>query len=186
MGKTYRSSPTQPGTTVGLQVSRLRAASGVVTASRAQRPTARVASHLDPLSAPRTGPQIWVVREGRDGPQSHPGVNVPIEEIHLHEVTSTNGHVVPPSRQPRVLLYPLEPPANQAHYPGSVEVRSCRRSRPRQLPPALVAQWIEQRFPKPRVAGSIPAGGTNPYGGPKIGTRNPGSMWPRSRTLIDP
>jgi DNA-binding CsgD family transcriptional regulator len=30
----------------------------------------------------------------------------------------------------------------------------------RQLPPALVAQWIEQRFPKPRVAGSIPAGGT--------------------------
>ena len=28
------------------------------------------------------------------------------------------------------------------------------------LPSALVAQWIEQRFPKPRVAGSIPAGGT--------------------------
>src|SRR5438067_236850 len=26
--------------------------------------------------------------------------------------------------------------------------------------PALVAQWIEQRFPKPCVAGSIPAGGT--------------------------
>jgi hypothetical protein len=25
---------------------------------------------------------------------------------------------------------------------------------------ALVAQWREQRFPKPRVAGSIPAGGT--------------------------
>ena len=25
---------------------------------------------------------------------------------------------------------------------------------------ALVAQWKEQRFPKPRVAGSIPAGGT--------------------------
>ena len=25
---------------------------------------------------------------------------------------------------------------------------------------ALVAQWIEQRFPKPCVAGSIPAGGT--------------------------
>jgi hypothetical protein len=28
--------------------------------------------------------------------------------------------------------------------------------------PALVAQWIEQRFPKPCVAGSIPAGGTKP------------------------
>src|SRR5438067_12990270 len=28
--------------------------------------------------------------------------------------------------------------------------------------PALVAQWIEQRFPKPCVAGSIPAGGTTP------------------------
>src|SRR5438552_12097267 len=27
--------------------------------------------------------------------------------------------------------------------------------------PALVAQWIEQRFPKPCVAGSIPAGGTD-------------------------
>ena len=27
--------------------------------------------------------------------------------------------------------------------------------------PALVAQWIEHRFPKPGVAGSIPAGGTN-------------------------
>ncbi len=25
--------------------------------------------------------------------------------------------------------------------------------------PALVAQWIERRFPKPCVAGSIPAGG---------------------------
>jgi hypothetical protein len=40
------------------------------------------------------------------------------------------------------------------------------------------------QFPKPRVAGSIPAGRTNPYGGPKIGTRKTGSMWPRSRTLI--
>src|SRR6266542_3126991 len=28
-------------------------------------------------------------------------------------------------------------------------------------PSALVAQWIEQRFPKPCVAGSIPAGGTD-------------------------
>ena len=31
-------------------------------------------------------------------------------------------------------------------------------ARPR--PSALVAQWIEHRFPKPGVAGSIPAGGT--------------------------
>src|SRR5437667_2013084 len=41
-----------------------------------------------------------------------------------------------------------------------------------QLPPSalalgpralvLVAQWIEQRFPKPCVAGSIPAGGASP------------------------
>jgi hypothetical protein len=28
---------------------------------------------------------------------------------------------------------------------------------------ALVAQWREQRFPKPRVAGSIPAGGTEEF-----------------------
>ena len=27
--------------------------------------------------------------------------------------------------------------------------------------PAFVAQWIEQRFPKPQVACSIHAGGTN-------------------------
>ena len=27
--------------------------------------------------------------------------------------------------------------------------------------PASVAQWIEQRFPKPQVAGSIPAGGAH-------------------------
>jgi hypothetical protein len=32
---------------------------------------------------------------------------------------------------------------------------------PRPRPSALVAQWIEQRFPKPCVAGSIPAGGTS-------------------------
>src|SRR2546428_6311214 len=31
----------------------------------------------------------------------------------------------------------------------------------RAQPLALVAQWIEQRFPKPCVAGSIPAGGTD-------------------------
>jgi hypothetical protein len=105
-------------------------ASGVATASRTKRPTARVASHLDPLSAPGTGPQIRVVREGRDGSQSHPGMDVPIEEIHLHEVISANGHVVPPSRLPRVLLYPLEPPANQGHYPGSVQAGGCPRCCP--------------------------------------------------------
>ena len=27
--------------------------------------------------------------------------------------------------------------------------------------PAFVAQWIEQRFPKPQVAGPIPAEGAN-------------------------
>jgi hypothetical protein len=31
---------------------------------------------------------------------------------------------------------------------------------------ALVAQWREQRFPKPRVAGSIPAGGTTSWARP--------------------
>ena len=31
---------------------------------------------------------------------------------------------------------------------------------PPSCPRALVAQWIEHRFPKPGVAGSIPAGGT--------------------------
>jgi hypothetical protein len=42
---------------------------------------------------------------------------------------------------------------------ASIECRVCRRgSRPPFL--ALVAQWIEQRFPKPCVAGSTPAGGT--------------------------
>jgi hypothetical protein len=30
--------------------------------------------------------------------------------------------------------------------------------------PALVAQWIEQRFPKPCVGGSIPPGGTEVWG----------------------
>jgi hypothetical protein len=104
--------------------------SGVATAGRTKRPTACVASHLDPLSAPRTGPQIRVVREGRDGSQSHPGMDVPIEEIHLHEVISANGHVVPPSRLPRVLLYPLEPPANQGHYPGTVQAGGCPRRGP--------------------------------------------------------
>jgi hypothetical protein len=28
--------------------------------------------------------------------------------------------------------------------------------------PAFVAQWIEQRFPKPQVAGPIPAEGAQP------------------------
>jgi hypothetical protein len=37
-----------------------------------------------------------------------------------------------------------------------------RGSLPPFLPVALVAQGIEQRFPKPRVAGSSPAGGTFP------------------------
>jgi hypothetical protein len=37
--------------------------------------------------------------------------------------------------------------------------------------PALVAQWIEHRFPKPGVAGSIPAGGT--------------TKWPSGRALRD-
>jgi hypothetical protein len=36
----------------------------------------------------------------------------------------------------------------------------CPRARPRPSALALVAQWIEQRFPKPCVAGSTPAGGT--------------------------
>ena len=35
-----------------------------------------------------------------------------------------------------------------------------------------------------RVTRSVPAGGTDPYGGPKTGTRKTGWMWPRSRTLI--
>src|SRR2546430_984111 len=30
-------------------------------------------------------------------------------------------------------------------------------------PSALVAQWIEHRFPKPGVVGSIPTGGTVPF-----------------------
>ena len=93
-------------TRVRLHMDGQRAASGVATASWAERPAGRVASHLDPLAAPRTGPDIGVVREGRDGSQPHPGVNVPIEEIHLHEVISVNGHVVPPSRLPPVLCTP--------------------------------------------------------------------------------
>jgi len=105
-------------------------ASGVATAGRTKRPTARVASHLDPLSAPRTGPQIRVVREGRDGSQLHPGMDVSIEEIHLHQVISANGHLVPPSRLPRVLLYPLESPANHGHYPGTVQAGCCPRRGP--------------------------------------------------------
>lgn len=104
--------------------------SGVATADRTKRPTACVASHLDPLSAPRTGPQIRVVREGRDGSQLHPGMDVPIEEIHLHEVIRANGHLFPPSRLPRVLLYPLESPANQGHYPGTVQAGGCPRRGP--------------------------------------------------------
>ena len=159
MGTAYRSSRLNAGLR-SVSRSAVAAASGVATAGRTKRPSARVASHLDPLSAPGTGPQIRVVREGRDGSQSHPGIDVPIEEIPLHEVINANGHVVPPSRLPRVLLYPLEPPANQGHYPGSMQAGGCLRCGPTATSAALVAQWIEQRFPKPRVAGSIPAGGT--------------------------
>ncbi len=41
-------------------------------------------------------------------------------------------------------------------------------------PPAPVAQWIERRFPKPCVAGSIPAGGTadpTPKAAEPVGSR---------------
>jgi hypothetical protein len=38
--------------------------------------------------------------------------------------------------------------------------RGCLPLVPHPLPSALVAQWIEHRFPKPGVGGSIPPGGT--------------------------
>ena len=41
---------------------------------------------------------------------------------------------------------------------------------------ALVAQWKEQRFPKPRVAGSIPAGGT--------GRMSSGRAWLPDRAVV--
>jgi hypothetical protein len=63
-------------------------------------------------------------------------------------------------RLPRVLLYPPEPSPNPAIILGVCRQAVVGGLVFRQLPPALVAQWIEQRFPKPRVAGSIPAGGT--------------------------
>jgi len=70
----------------------VRTASDVAAARRADRPSARVASHLNPLAAPCTGPQIGVVRGGREGPQPHPGVDVPVEEILFGEVISVDGH----------------------------------------------------------------------------------------------
>jgi hypothetical protein len=43
-----------------------------------------------------------------------------------------------------------------------------------------VSQWtsivVLTGFPKPRVAGSISAGGTDPHGGPRTGTRKTGWM----------
>ena len=105
MGTTYRPSRLKAGLR-SLSRSAVAGASGIATAGRTERPTARVASHLDPLSAPGTGPHIRVVREGRDGSQSHPGMNVPFEEIDLHEFISANGHVVPPSR---LLAYSCTP-----------------------------------------------------------------------------
>ena len=58
---------------------------------------------------------------------------------------------------------------------------------------ALVAQWIEQRFPKPRVAGSIPAGGTIPKSQVKGTFRSlltaaqsaPSGQWPRIGPAAD-
>ena len=70
----------------------VRTPSGVAATRRADRPSARVASHLNPLAAPCTGPQIGVVRGGREGPQPHPGVDVPVEEILFGEVISVDGH----------------------------------------------------------------------------------------------
>src|SRR6266545_450387 len=63
-------------------------------------------------------------------------------------------------RLPRVLLYPPQPSRNRAIILGVCRQAVVGGLVFRQLPLALVAQWIEQRFPKPRVAGSIPAGGT--------------------------
>jgi hypothetical protein len=44
---------------------------------------------------------------------------------------------------------------------GAVQQVLCSRCRGRNRRSAPVAQWIEQRFPKPQVAGSSPAGGAN-------------------------
>ena len=52
----------------------------------------------------------------------------------------------------RVTHYP-QPPVTQ-------RVASEFRTTFRAIP-APVAQWIEQRFPKPQVAGSSPAGGAD-------------------------
>jgi hypothetical protein len=58
------------------------------------------------------------------------------------------------------------PDADHAPNPRSIDSNAVWTSRRRwfsarfSTAPALVAQWIEHRFPKPGVAGSIPAGGT--------------------------
>jgi len=53
--------------------------------------------------------------------------------------------------------------APELHSIDSMRLDAAREEvfRPRRpRPSALVAQWIEQRFPKPCVGGSIPPGGT--------------------------
>jgi hypothetical protein len=47
---------------------------------------------------------------------------------------------------------------------GAVQRVLCSRCRVRNRRSAPVAQWIEQRFPKPQVAGSSPAGGASKIG----------------------
>ena len=63
-----------------------------------------------------------------------------------------------------VLPFGRTPPRGPAWIDSSTERRQrgscCRDSCGLPSTLALVAQWIEQRFPKPCVAGSIPAGGT--------------------------
>jgi hypothetical protein len=54
-------------------------------------------------------------------------------------------------RLPRVLLYPPQPSPNRAIILGVCRQAVVGGLVFRQLPPALVAQWIEQRFPKPRA-----------------------------------
>src|SRR4029453_8498313 len=50
--------------------------------------------------------------------------------------------------------------------------------------PALVAQWIEQRFPKPCVAGSIPAGGTTSTSGNGLPGNRASPLGARARSLL--
>ncbi len=81
--------------------------SGVAAAERADRPFARVPSHLDPLPAPATGPQIRVVRGGREGPQPHPGMNVPLRRSSFTSSSAWVAMSKRPSFLPRVLALPL-------------------------------------------------------------------------------